>query len=159
MQVEKKVLAGAEDMETEDMEDTDAKVREEVLCTEEEATLPVKVDSSLVESTLAAVVQQYGNEDTAVAMEKLQKALGAVKTSNQLNNLLHTLASTTKRGAGRGKIPCHPTTIARRKPDRPRGAAPLSKGRRPNGVTAKAKRPRNLAANVSANVANAKSHK
>ena len=100
----------------------------------------------------------YSCQDTVLALERLQKVLGAVKTTNQLNTILHMLTATSKRGAGRGKIPCQPTTLARRKPGRPRGAAPLGKGRRPNIVKMKSKRPRNISLNIRENVANAKSH-
>lgn len=146
------------EIDAEGVDDGDFKEIHEVTDNEEETTAPPKVDTSSVENTLATVAKRYGNQETVVALEKLQKALGAVKTTNQLNNILHMLTATSKRGAGRGKISCQPTSVARRKPGRPRGAAPLGKGRRPNTVKTKAKRPRNLALNIRENVANAKSH-
>ena len=78
-----------------------------------------------------------------------------------LNSMLHSLGSDLcTKGAGRGKIRCQPASIAGGAAGKPRGAAPLGKGRKPNTLSAnaKSKRPRNLAQNIAKNLANAKSH-
>ena len=78
-----------------------------------------------------------------------------------LNSMLYSLGSDfTATGAGRGKIRCQPASITRRGQGKPKGAAPLRKGRKPNSLmqNAKTKRPRNLAENIGKNLANAKSH-
>ena len=93
------------------------------------------------------------------ALRKARRRIGSIKSSNQLESILHTLGTNQlNRGAGRGKIKCQPTSIARRAPGKPRGAAPLTKGRRPSENPTRPKRPRSLAKNIDANVANAKSH-
>ena len=83
-----------------------------------------------------------------------------MRSGNQLNSILQTLGSgLCSKGAGREKIRCQPTSIARRKAGKPRGAAPLVKGRKPGVLrNPRPKRPRNLSQNVAQNVANAKSH-
>ena len=55
---------------------------------------------------------------------------------------------------------CQPTAISRRPAGVSKVAAPLSRGRRPNGTNSdkRKKRARNLAASIKINVANAKSH-
>lgn len=85
--------------------------------------------------------------------------MNSVTSTNGFNSQLHSIGSAVRSGgAGRGKIPCQPTSISRRANGRPRGAAALCKGRRPAGAaTASSKRTRNLAENVKKNLANAKS--
>lgn len=128
---------------------------------------PVTADNSQVvaKSRIAAemlieAAARFGNPHSMAALDKFMQRIKALKTANQFNSLLHISGSSVKNGgAGRGKIPCQPTSIARRLTGRPRGAAPLGKGRRPTGTTTpQAKRPRNLAYNIQHNVANAKSH-
>lgn len=96
----------------------------------------------------------------AAAITTAVRRLHQVRSENQLNGLLYNLGSgTCNTGAGRGKIRCQPTSIPRRGPGKPRGAAPLGKGQRPSSIAnRKWKRPRSLSSNVSQNVANAKSH-
>ena len=108
------------------------------------------------------VTEKFGNNETVAALSTAAKRLKQVKNSNMLNSILYNIGSAVSvSGAGRGKIRCQPTSIARRGPGKPRGAAPLGKGRRPGCLTAsnsKPKRPRNLSKNIYENVANAKSH-
>ncbi|KAK4316160.1 hypothetical protein Pmani_012669 [Petrolisthes manimaculis] len=103
---------------------------------------------------------QFGNEDSLEPLNKIIQSMNSVHSTNQFNSRLHCIGSAVRTGgAGRGKIPCQPTSISRRSNGRPRGTAPLCKGRRPAGATtAAAKRPRNLAQNIKNNLANAKSH-
>lgn len=111
-------------------------------------------------ATFQNVVEKYANSDTAAALSTAVRRLKTVKSGNQLNSILQTFGSgLCNKGAGRGKIRCQPTSIARRGPGKPRGAAPLGKGRRPSHLpNPKPKRPRNLSQNIAQNVANAKSH-
>ncbi|KAK4316189.1 hypothetical protein Pmani_012697 [Petrolisthes manimaculis] len=90
---------------------------------------------------------QFGNEDSLEPLNKIIQSMNSVHSTNQFNSRLHCIGSAVRTGgAGRGN-------------GRPRGTAPLCKGRRPAGATtAAAKRPRNLAQNIKNNLANAKSH-
>lgn len=117
-------------------------------------------DTKDLVTAIENAVSLFGKSDTVAALHSLTRKINAVKTTNQLNSLLYSVGScVARKGAGRGKIPCQPTSIARRGPGRPRGAAALGKGRRPATLPQpKAKRPRNLAKNIKDNVANAKSH-
>ena len=106
-------------------------------------------------------VNQFGNQDTLGAFTKAIKRVNSVGNSNALNSLLHTVGSTIAPCRGRNAmIRCQPTSIARRAPGVPRGAAAVGKGRRPNALAGakKVKRKRNLALAISQNHANAKSH-
>lgn len=108
---------------------------------------------------LVKTCAKYGNADTLLGIKKFTDRLKFIKSANQLNSFLNIMGSSMKKGAGRGKIPCQPTSIARRLPGMPIGAATLGKGRRPSTTpTSRSKRPHNLARNVESNVANAKSH-
>lgn len=108
---------------------------------------------------LVKACAEYGNADTLLGIEKFKDRLKFIKSGNQLNSFLNIMGSSMKKGAGRGKIPCQPTSIARRTPGMPRGAATIGKGRRPSSThTSRPKRPHNLTHNVHSNVANAKSH-
>lgn len=108
---------------------------------------------------LVKTCAKYGNADTLLGIKKFIGRLSFIKSANQLNSFLNITGSSVKKGAGRGKIPCQPTSIARRSPGMPRGAATIGKGRRPlTTLTSRPKRPHNLAHNVKSNVANAKSH-
>lgn len=124
----------------------------------------VEVEDIIAQSQEAAealvkTCARYGNSDTLMGIQKFLGRLKFIKTTNQLNSFLNVTGSTMRKGAGRGKIPCQPTSIARRTPGMPRGAATLGKGRRPSTTQAsRPKRPHNLAYNVKSNVANAKSH-
>ncbi|KAK4316121.1 hypothetical protein Pmani_012630 [Petrolisthes manimaculis] len=90
---------------------------------------------------------QFGNEDSLEPLNKIIQSMNSVHSTNQFNSRLHCIGSAVRTGgAGRGN-------------GRPRGTAPLCKGRRPAGATtAAAKRPRNLAQNIKNNLANAKPH-
>ena len=107
-------------------------------------------------------MERFGDDNTQEVIEKLQKKIKNVKSANQLNALFSCIGSATAMlsGAGRGKIPCQPTSVARRQPGMPRGLAPLGKGRKRKGVftSREVKRPRNLALSVSQNHPNARSH-
>ena len=106
-----------------------------------------------VTETLLEMSNVWGDEATPAALDKLNHRLRSSLSSNHFNTILHTTNSSVKSGgAGRGKIPCQPTSISRRSAGTPRGAAALCKGRRPT------KRPHNLARSVLLNVANAKLH-
>lgn len=108
---------------------------------------------------LVKACAKYGNADTLIGIKKFKDRLRLIKSTNQLNSFLNIMGSSMKKGAGRGKIPCQPTSIARRPPGMPRGAATIGKGRRPSASsTPRSKRPHKLAQNVKSNVANAKSH-
>lgn len=118
-------------------------------------------ETNIAVAELLKTSEKFGNEDSVSALKMFVQRLRSVKTSNQFNSFLHTVGVgvCVQKGAGRGKIPVQPTSIARRSEGMPRGATPLGKGRRPlNCNMPKAKRPRNLAENVRNNVANAKSH-
>ena len=101
---------------------------------------------------------KYGDADTLLAIKKFKERLCSVKSTNQLNSFFYATGSSMKKGAGRGKIPCQPTSIARRSPGMPRGSATIGKGRRPSTLASRSKRLHNLAHNVKSNVANAKAH-
>lgn len=73
------------------------------------------------------VSTKYGNADTRLGLKDFIRRLTSVKTANQLNCFLNTMGLFVKNGAGRGKIPCQPTSVARRPPGMPRGAAALGK--------------------------------
>lgn len=121
----------------------------------------VVAKSRIAAEMLIEATARFGNSQQSVAaLDKFMQRIKALKTANQYHSFLHGTGSSVKNGgAGRGKIPCQPTSIARRSTGNPRGAASLSKGRRPTGTaTSQAKRPRNLAHNILYNVANAKSH-
>ena len=114
---------------------------------------------------LNKLIEKYGNSETDKVLGKIEKRLVTVKTPNMLNSALHSLLSglphgTTRLGAGRGKIPCQPSSIARREVGLPRGAAPLSKGRkRKSSATGRpTKHIRNLSFNISQNQPNGKRH-
>lgn len=87
------------------------------------------------------------------------------KSSSHLNSAFSPMFSRDLSkicgGAVRGKIHCQPTSIARRNPGVPRGAAPIGKGRkrRVSLLEKAAKRERNLSLNISKNLPNAKKKK
>lgn len=107
-------------------------------------------------------LSNFGNVDTSAGLSIMLKRFSAIKSTNQLNSMLFTCGGSSLKiqGAGRGKIPCQPTSVARRQVGMPRGAAPIGKGRKRKGilVSGPAKRQRKLSLNVSQNVPNAKSH-
>lgn len=114
-------------------------------------------------STLLELLSKYEDDGVCEGLNMFTKKLKGVRTSNQLTSILFSVASSSavsKGGAGRGKIPCQPTSIARRITGMPRGAAPIGKGRKRAGnlIEKNGKRQRNLFLNVSQNQANAKSH-
>lgn len=117
-------------------------------------------DISELVAAFQNVAEKYSNGETAAAISTAVRRLNQVRSANQLNSILYNLGSdASNTRAGRGKIRCQPTSISRRGPGKPRGAAPLGKGRRPSSVAnRKSKRPRSLSSNVAQNVANAKSH-
>ncbi|XP_066958989.1 uncharacterized protein [Macrobrachium rosenbergii] len=101
----------------------------------------------------------YGDELTVGDIEKLTNRFRNVRTSDQLHSLFQCTGAALP-CVGRGKIPCQPTSIARRQQGMPRGAAPITKGRKRKGnlIHKTLKRQRNLSLNISQNVMNAKSH-
>lgn len=113
-------------------------------------------------STLLELFSKHEDDDVLAGLHKFIRKLKTVKTSNQLTSVFCNAASSGvgRIGAGRGKIPCQPTSVARRSIGMPRGAAPMGKGRKRKGnvIDKAAKRQRNLSLNVSQNQANAKSH-
>lgn len=125
---------------------------------EDNAAVMTKVQEA-TESILKAAAR-FGNKDFLEPLNKIIQNMNSVTSTNSFNSQLHSIGSAVRRGgAGRGKIPCQPTSVSRRANGRPRGAAPLCKGWRPAGAaTAASKRARNLAENVNKNLANAKSH-
>ena len=131
--------------------------------TDEASTLRLPLDiANDIKDVMLEMFNRFGDDNTRVGMEAMLKKLKSAKTGSQYNSYLFSLGSSMSRiqGAGRGKIPCQPTSISRRGPGMPRGAAPLGKGRkRKNSLLLKAaKRPRNLAYNIACNQANGKSH-
>ena len=76
-----------------------------------------------------------------------------------MNSALYTFGTCVGKG-GWGKIPVQPTSRARRKEGTHRGKAVVKRGRKAKLVGHKLtkKRAHNLAANILANVANAKGH-
>ena len=106
-------------------------------------------------------VQRFGNSDTLAALKKACSRLSNINNPNTLNSFLHTMGSTVtpRHGKSGSMIPCQPTSISRRGPGVPRGAASVHKGRRPDSLPVKtAKRARNLALAIATNHANGKSH-
>ncbi len=99
----------------------------------------------------------FATEGSNDVLNQVLKQVEAIKTPNQYLSVFHLLGSAVRNGAGRGKIPCQPTTIAKSN-GRPRGAAPLTKGRRPKALLSQTKRSHNLSQNIDANQANAKNH-
>ncbi|XP_076036776.1 uncharacterized protein LOC143022436 [Oratosquilla oratoria] len=82
-----------------------------------------------------------------------EQRLKSCRNPAQVNTFLRTAGCTIFKasGAAKRKIPCQPTTIARRQFGQPRGKAALLKGK----IT---KRKRNLALNILKNLPNAKIH-
>ena len=82
-----------------------------------------------------------------------EQRVKACKNPAQVSTFLRTAGCTLFKASGafRKKIPCQPTSIARRLSGQPRGKAALLKGKI-------IKRKRNLALNISNNVPNAKIH-
>lgn len=108
-------------------------------------------------NTLNDLIRKFKNQDTSI--KQALAVTSSIKTTNQLNSFLHDFSTDKKRGgAGRGKIPCQPTSIARRNAGKPRGAASLGKGRKPGICKTTEKKGYNLALNVSNNEANGKCH-
>lgn len=100
-------------------------------------------------------IEKYADTETPSVLGSFKKQVRAVRSSNTLNSLFPGMGMPFK-AAGRGKFPCQPTCVSRRKMGMPRGASPLAKGRRrvgsiPEGAP---KRKRSLAANVLLNQAN-----
>ena len=103
----------------------------------------------------------HTNQDTDDALRKAISRMEKLRNANSVNTALHTFASecSMKRGRGTGKIPVQPSSRARRRAGLSRGAATVGKGRPSSSLPSKKpKRKRNLAQNISSNVANAKSH-
>lgn len=124
-----------------------------------EDTVDLTAPNTQVTEALKELTSFYGNSETRLSLQRFFQRIKSVKTSNQLNSLLNCAGSSVRYGAGRGKIPCQPTSLARRSPGMPRGAAPIGKGRRPAAAqSSKPKRPRNLAHSVACNITNAKPH-
>ncbi|XP_050694366.1 uncharacterized protein LOC126984618 [Eriocheir sinensis] len=100
-------------------------------------------------STLLELFSKY-EDDVLAGLHKFIKKLKAVRTTSQLTSIFFKAVRTTsqltsiffnaassgvgKTGAGRGKIPCQPTSVARRITGMPRGAAPFGKGRKREGL-------------------------
>lgn len=114
----------------------------------------------LLHDTISDLASKYEDEHSLEAIERLIQKAKTVRTSNQLNSLLHCTGAAMPGGYGRCKIPCQPTSVARRQVGMPRGAAPIAKGRKRKGnlLDKVLKRQRNLSLNVSLNQPNAKSH-
>ena len=95
------------------------------------------------------------NKSTCIlkSLDVFEQRMKACKNPAQVSSLLRTAGWTLFKASGayRKKIPCQPTSIARRKSGQPRGKATLLKGKI-------VKRKRNLALNISKNVPNAKIH-
>lgn len=100
-------------------------------------------------------VSKFSDALSEDAISAFMKRLGAFQSSSQLNSLFHTAGSTgaSSSGAGRGKIACQPTSIARRRSGMPRGAGPIGKGRKLKDCTLNntVKRKRDLALTISLN--------
>ena len=131
-------------------------------------TQPLKPNGLLVEQLTAKLserVHSLGDGLTDDAMRQMIDRLDGIRTGSALNSALHSFAGsvTVTRGGGGGrKIRCQPASLARRQEGKPRGAAPLMRGRPPQAVKEKVsvvpKRPRNLSFNIQRNTANLKSH-
>lgn len=93
-------------------------------------------------------------------LEKLQQRVGNIHNGSQLSSLFNSFGQSVPRRCRAGAmIRTQPTAAARRKqPGITRGAKRQLGGRPAAGVRPAAKRPRNLAFNIDANVPNAKSH-
>ena len=110
---------------------------------------------------MVAATGKLANADTEAALKRVLQLVNSLTTPNALNSFLSVLGSSARSGgAGRGKIPCQPTSVARRSAGTPRGAASLCKGRRPTAIASlsQSKRPHNLSLNVRNIQANGKSH-
>ena len=86
----------------------------------------------LLHDSIYELAAQYEDEQSLGALERLIDRVGNVRSSNQLNSLLQCTGVALP-SAGRGRIPCQPTSIARHQQGMPRGAAPISKGRKRKG--------------------------
>lgn len=95
------------------------------------------------------------NKDASMlsSLEIFKERVTACRNPSQLSTLLRTAGCTLfkRSGAYKRRIPCQPTSIARRKVGQPKGKSALLKGK-------VVKRKRNLALNISRNVPNAKIH-
>lgn len=135
-----------------DTENKDASNRNEYASEDQQGAIMAKIQEAT--EALQKAGAHFGNKDSIPALDRFIQRTNSIQSTNQF-----TSCALRSGGAGRGKIPCQPTSISRRSTGRPRGAAPLCKGRRPAGAAAPpSKRPRNLALNIQNNVANAKSH-
>lgn len=80
-------------------------------------------------------VGKFRDGNTLGAINAFRKRLANNRTSSQLNCFLYSAGSSSVAvpGTGRGKIPCQPTSVSRRRIGMLRGAAPTGKGRKRTG--------------------------
>ena len=130
------------------------------LATTEDTDSPTNIEDMLV--TLKEVYKKFGDGESPKALDIWVKRIKSIKSSSQFNSYFSSFGSSMIRigGAGRGKIPCQPSSIVRREAGLPRGAAPIGKGRKRKNahVPRVTKQPRNLALSILNNQPNAKSH-
>ena len=100
------------------------------LATTEVKDSPTTIEYLLV--TLKEVYKKFGDGESPKALDIWVKRLKSVKSSSQFNSYFSSFGSSMIRigGAGRGKIPCQLSSIAKREAALPRGAAPIGKGRK-----------------------------
>ena len=98
------------------------------LATTEDTDSPTTIEDLLV--TLKEVYKKFGDGESPKAIDILVKRLKSIKSSSQFNSYCYSYGSSMIRigGAGRAKIPCQPSSIARKEAGLPRGAAPIGKG-------------------------------
>ena len=99
-------------------------------------------------------------ENATAALIKFKDKLTHCRTNEQFLSAVQKFGPEIRHRNSGKKIMCQPTAISRRPAGVSKGAAPLSRGKRPNGTNSnkRKKRARNLAASIKINVANAKSH-
>ena len=118
--------------------------------------IPETVRSEFFKS-LNLVFDQFGDNSTTQALLKATQRVKSIRNANTLNSFLFTFGSSL--GVKGGKIPCQPSSVSRRSEGMSRGRGTVGKGRRPKGAPEqREKRKRNLAENIRANQAIAKSH-
>ena len=122
---------GHVDAGTEDVSDDNFQASRPVIT---EVMKPSGAVAEELATKLIGCVRSFGDGLTDDAMRKMMHRLDGIKTSSALNSALYSFASevTVVRGVGGGrKIRYQPATLARRPEGRPRGSAPLMRGRPP----------------------------
>ena len=108
-------------------------------------------------------IDATSSKEALRALKKFKSRVSTIKTSAQLFSSLHTFGGGQSYSLKGSRIGVQPTARSRRQQGLPRGAAPLTQGRRPLSISRprsdkRKKRKHNFALNVESNQANAKKH-